>query len=126
MQQGAAVVVVSDKLARTLAEQKLPGGRVGERLTLQGVGREVIGVLAEQRDRFLVALVPFADAERSLAPPSSPRTPDLIVRAARAEEVATVKEMVDVWVRRHAEWKDAVSVDRVGPRAAQGQCGRAS
>jgi putative ABC transport system permease protein len=115
MRDGAPVMIVSDKLARTLG-QKQPGARPGDRVSLQGVEREVIGVLQPQQDRWLVALVPFADASRSLAPSPAPRTAELLVHSARAEEVEAVKAKVDAWVGHHAAWKDAVSVVAYGPQ----------
>ena len=48
MQDGAPVLIVSDKLARALADQKQPGSRLGDRVRLQGVDREVVGILKEQ------------------------------------------------------------------------------
>ena len=36
---------------------------------LQGVEREIVGILKEQPDRWLVGLVPFGSADTSLAPP---------------------------------------------------------
>ena len=115
MHDGAPVLIVSDKLARALAEQKQPGSRLGDRVRLQGVDREVIGILKERPDRWLVGLVPFGSADVSLLAPQAPRAPELLVHAARAEEIEAVKARVDQWVGRHAAWADGVSVVAYGP-----------
>ena len=115
MREGAPVLIVSDKLARALAEQKQPGSRLGDRVRLQGVDREVIGILKERQERWLVALVPFASAVVSLTAPQSPRAPELTVHAARAEEIEAVKTRIDKWVGSHAGWADGVSVVAYGP-----------
>ena len=116
MREGAPVVIVSDKLARALADQRLPGSRPGDRLRLQDVEREVIGILEAQPDRWLVALVPFAAAAASLAPVPGPRAPELMVHVTRAEEVEAVKARVDAWVAGHGAWKEAVVVNAYGPQ----------
>ena len=83
--------IVSDKLARALADQKQPGSQLGDRVRLQGVEREVIGILKEQPERWLVGLVPFASAGISLTASQGPRAPELVVHVARAEEIESVK-----------------------------------
>ena len=125
MENGAPVLIVSDKLARALAEQKQPGSRLGDRVRLQGVEREVVGILTEQPDRWLVALVPFGSADTSLAAPQGARAPELMVHAARAEEIEAVKARIDDWVARHAEWKGEC---RWSPTVRSGsrRCDRAS
>ncbi|MBK5297486.1 MAG: ABC transporter permease [Vicinamibacteria bacterium] len=116
MQDGAPVLIVSDKLARALAEQKQPGSRLGDRVRLQGVEREIVGILKEQPDRWLVGLVPFGSADTSLAAPQGPRAPELLVHVVRAEEIEAVKTRIDEWVARHVEWNDGVSVVAYGPQ----------
>ncbi len=85
-------------------------------MRLQGVDREVVGILKEQPDRWLVGLVPFASAATSLTAPQAPRAPELIVHVARAEEIESIKARIDEWVGRHAAWKDGVSVVAYGPQ----------
>jgi putative ABC transport system permease protein len=116
MQDGAPVLIVSDKLARALADQKQPGSRLGDRVRLQGLDREVVGILKKQPDRWLVGLVPFASAGTSLAAPQAPRAPELVVHVARAEEIEATRTRVDEWVGHHAAWKDGVSVVAYGPQ----------
>jgi putative ABC transport system permease protein len=114
MQQGANVVVVSDKMARAMAEQG-EGSRLGETLTVEGVAREIVGILEAQPDRFLSAFVPFGSASGSLAPAPQPPVVDIVASAARAEAIEVVKADVERWAAGHAEWKDAVVVTAYGP-----------
>ncbi len=116
MQAGGPVLIVSDKLARALADQKQPGSRLGDRVRLQGIDREVVGILRERPERFLVGLVPFASADVSLTPSQGPRAPELVVHVARAEDIESVKARIDAWVGRHAAWHDGVSVVAYGPQ----------
>ena len=115
MRAGGAVLIVSDKLARALAEQKQPGSRLGERVRLQGVEREVVGILMERPDRWLAGLVPYGAAAQSLMASQTPRVPELVVHAARAEDIDAVKRRVDAWVAGHSTWKEGVSVVAYGP-----------
>jgi putative ABC transport system permease protein len=116
MQDGAPVLIVSDKLAHALADQKQPGSRLGDRVHLQGIDREVVGIQRERPERFLVGLVPFASADVSLTAPQGPRAPELVVHVARAEDIESVKARIDAWVGRHATWSDRVSVVAYGPQ----------
>ena len=114
MEKGAAVIVLSDKLARAMTEQGARCG-VGDRLTLEGVDREIVGILEAQPDRFLVAVVPFGAAAASLARTPQPPTVDIIASATRAEAIEPVKAEVERWAARRPEWKDAVVVTAYGP-----------
>jgi putative ABC transport system permease protein len=114
MRQGAAVVIVSDRLSRALAEQKLSGSEPGQTLRLLGAERAVIGVLAPQSDPALSAVVPFAAAASSLLPPQSPRAADLIVHVTEAERIEEIKAVVDQWVAARS-WSDRVTVVAYGP-----------
>jgi putative ABC transport system permease protein len=113
MARGAPVIVLSDKLARAMADE---GGssRIGERLTLEGVEREIVGVLEAQPDRFLVAVVPFGAAASSLTQTPQPPTADIIASATRAEAIEPVKAEVERWVATRPQWKDAVLVAAYG------------
>ena len=116
MRDGGPVLIVSDKLARALADQRQPGSQLGDRVRLQGVDREVVGILKEQPERWLVGLVPFGSAGISLTASQGPRAPELVVHVARAEEIESVKARVDEWVGRHEAWKDGVAVVAYGPQ----------
>jgi putative ABC transport system permease protein len=114
MAHGAPVIVLSDKLSRAMAEQGA-GGRIGELLTLEGLDREIVGILDAQPDRFLVAVVPFGAAAASLAETPQPPIVDIIASATRAEAIESVKADVERWAALRAEWKDAVAVTAYGP-----------
>jgi putative ABC transport system permease protein len=112
--RGAPAIVLSEKLSRAMAEQG-EGSRPGERLTLEGVEREIVGILEAQPDRVLVAVVPFGAARGSLAPTPQPPVVDIVASATRAEAIESVKAAVDRWAASRPEWKDAVVVTAYGP-----------
>ncbi len=114
MRGGAAVVIVSDRLSRALADQKEPGSEPGQTLRLMGTDRTVIGVLAPQSDPALIVVVPFSVAATSLIPSQSPRAADLVVHVKQAERIEEIKAAVDQWVAARA-WTDPVTVVAYGP-----------
>jgi putative ABC transport system permease protein len=114
MRDGAAVVIVSDKLARALAEQAQPA--VGEDLILEGHRRRVVGVLEPQPDRWLVAVVPFGSASSSIVISERRPVPELTVQAARAEDVDSLKRVIEAWAAARPGWGENVRVLASGPQ----------
>ncbi len=111
MATGAPVVVLSDALAQALGT----AGRVGRQVSIQGQARTVVGILEPREGQvWLEALVPFGGAEASMAPPSGPRAPTLIVWVIRAEEIESVTDVVERWVGGHRAWTDQMTVRATG------------
>jgi putative ABC transport system permease protein len=64
------------------------------------------------------AIVPFPIAQGVMAPPASPRAPQLLARVARVEAVDSVKAEVERWAaaRLGSSWKDEASVGAGAPQ----------
>lgn len=108
------VAVVTDVLARAL------GVDVGDSIALESASFEVVGVLSPET-RSLggnSALVPFPMAEAAMAPPASPRAPQLVVRALSVESVDSVKAATERWAaaRLGPRWREEVSVGSGAPQ----------
>jgi putative ABC transport system permease protein len=116
-ESGAAVAVLSHALADTLAAGAEPASLVGATVRLQETPFRVIGILAarEKGDR-PSAIVPFSTAAAALPPSVSPRVPLIMVRAARAEQVDSVRALTEAWLasRFGTAWKNEVTVSTEG------------
>lgn len=114
------VVVVSHKLA---AERQLA---VDDSLRLNGRWWRVIGVLAGDDDeRVLHAFVPLSLADSAILTLGAPRAAVLLLKAARVEEVDSVRARLETWLaaRTGADWRDKVVLGTQADRLAQIQQG---
>ncbi len=94
---------------------------VGDTLRLEGHAFRVVGILAPAARRVaplgMAALVPFTVADSAMAPPASPRAPQIMVRAARVETVDTLRRLAERWAatRLGPGWKDEASIETSSP-----------
>jgi len=114
VQAERAAVVLSGSLAERL------GGNtrslIGSQITVAGVRAEVLGVLSEEEERPAEVYGVYTAFEL----PGDQRTPALIVRAERAEEIEAVVERVKSWLGSHYEGgADAFTVTTDAARAGQ-------
>jgi len=115
VRSGRQVAVISPALASAA------GIGLGDTLRLEGRAFDVVGVLAPAASRAapvgLMAIVPLTAADSAMAPPASPRAPQLMVRAARVETVDSVKRLTEAWAARRLgpAWKDEASVATSSP-----------
>jgi putative ABC transport system permease protein len=124
-ERAAPVALLTRKAARTLVPSGRPPLAVGDTIALGAVRAAVVGIIAGAgSETAVMAVVPIGIASAML-PPGSTFVPSLIVRAARVEDVTTVKVAVERWVagRYGASWKDQVSVASRAERVAQVQQG---
>ena len=119
--RNAAVVVLSNRLATELAAGRAPSSMVGRTVRINGSPREVIGILAPYKgERTLNMYVPFTAASTVLPPTTAPRTPVLLVKARRLEEVDLAKNAVEDWVaQRFGRWEGRIEVQTSTQRLAQ-------
>lgn len=112
----ARVAVITPGLRRMLG---------GDTLILEGHPWHVIGVLAnEANDSTHRVLVPIPVAAAAMVPSEWPRAPDLILQAARIEEVEAVRGRMEQWLAaRDPAWKSGVSIVTQTARARQAQQG---
>src|SRR5690606_3519608 len=114
MQPGRAAAVLSAGLARGAA------AGVGDSITLGATRFEVVGVLDAKTAGVggNTAVIPFPLAGSAMVAAASPRAPQLLVRVANVEEVASVEAAVEGWAaaRLGPGWKDEASVAAGGPQ----------
>jgi putative ABC transport system permease protein len=89
---------------------------VGDTLYFQGKPRVVLGILGVDEDdptstRERIAFMPFGAANEATAATLIPRTPNLIVKIAKVEEVSAVRRRVEGWLgEKYGNWKGRVAV----------------
>ena len=115
------VVVLSNKLAQELAAGRSPSSMLGRTVRVNGNPRQVIGILAPYKGEFALNLyVPFTAASTVLPATTAPRTPALLVKARRIEDVDLTKAQVEDWVaQRFGRWEGRVDVQTSTQRLAQ-------
>ena len=98
MSSGAAVVVISNKLAVELAAGRDVATLVGTSLALQDAPWTIVGVLEPfPADRVFRVLAPIAAESRATIPAASPLPRGILIKAPRVEDVLTVRGQVDAW-----------------------------
>ncbi|HEU4828959.1 MAG TPA: ABC transporter permease [Gemmatimonadales bacterium] len=111
---GRRVAVVTEGLARVLA------AGVGDSIVLDSASFEVIGVLSPATKTLggNSAVVPFPVADAAMAPPASPRAPQLFVRAVAVESVDSVRAATERWAagRLGPRWREDASVGSGAPQ----------
>ena len=119
--RNAPVVVLSNKLAQELAAGRSPSSMLGRTVRVNGNPREVIGILAPYKGEFALNLyVPFVAAGIVLPATTAPRTPTLLVKARRLEDVEFTKGLVEDWVaQRFGRWEGRIQVQTSSQRLAQ-------
>jgi putative ABC transport system permease protein len=97
----------------------------GDTLLLEGQPWTVIGVLkAGAADSIHRVLVPLSVSASGMVPSEWPRAPDLILKAARIEEVEATKAKIEQWLAaRDASWKSGVTIQTQTQRARQARQG---
>jgi len=116
LQRSDAVVIVSHGVAQALVSGP-PAQAVGLSLTLAGTPFHVIGVMrpAEGPTQPLIAMVPYGAASAAMVASTTPRLPELRVRAHRLEEVAAVRDEVTRWVAaRNPAWPARTIIGATG------------
>ena len=116
------VVVLSHGLAAALADSSTRGSSasavpavalLGRTVLMQGHPFRVVGITAprEGDDERLTAIVPFSVAGDALLPSAEARSATILVRANRAEDVATIRARTERWLTsRYGAWNDRVRV----------------
>jgi putative ABC transport system permease protein len=119
--RNSPVVVLSNKLAEELAAGRAPSSMLGRTVRVNGSPREVIGILAPYKGEFTLNLyVPFSAATTVLPPTTAPRTPTLLIKAPRIEDVELTKSRVEDWVaQRFGRWEGRIHVQTSTQRLAQ-------
>lgn len=122
---GSTVGVASHRLALMLAGGGPAEAAVGDTLELQGRPVPIVGVLpptANADDWRLY--VPLDAAPALFSPTTIAQVPQLIIKAARVEDVDSVKAAAEAWLaRRDPGWKERVSVATAQGRLRQAQQG---
>jgi putative ABC transport system permease protein len=96
------------------------GAALGDSIRLQNLSLEVVGILGPETRGLGAnsAIVPFPLADSAMAPPASPRAPQLLVRAGQVEAVDSVRAAVERWAasRLGPAWKEEADVGSGGPQ----------
>jgi putative ABC transport system permease protein len=119
--RNAPVVVLSYKLASELAAGRDAGSMIGRSVKVSGNPREVIGVLESYTgERQLNLVVPFSAAPQLLPATSAPRTPTMLVKALRIEDVDLMRQRVEDWAaRRFGRWERRIQIQTSEMRLEQ-------
>lgn len=124
---GARVVVLSHQLARALAgPRRNASSLVGDSVRFQDATFDVIGVTAAAgaAQGPALAFVPFATARAAIAPGREPPAAQLIVFAARVEDVPAVKLAIEDWLsHERPAWRDRIDVRTNEARVRQASQG---
>lgn len=122
LRTAARVVVLSHGLAEALADTQSrsdtrAAALLGRDVEMEAKSFHVIGVLAAERgmeDR-LSAIVPYTVASDATIPSAAPEPPILLVRAARVEQVDSVRSRTESWLAsRFGAWHGKLRVQTEG------------
>jgi putative ABC transport system permease protein len=126
LRASAPVAVLSHRLAVDMAKGRTAASLVGDSLLFQGAPRAVIGILAPRADETRRgAIMPLGAAGAAMAPAVVGRPTTMQVRAARIEDVDSLRASVERWLatRYGAAWKERVTVATDARRVEQLQQG---
>ncbi len=121
-ERNAAVIVLSHKLATDLALPRSPERLLGETVRVNGVPREVIGILAPYKgERGWAAVVPYASAPLLATAGGRRLIPTIAVRATSIENVNALKRSVEDWLGRRygTRWERRIDLGTMEKRLEQ-------
>ena len=121
----APVAVIGHLLAEAVAGPDSAEHALGRSIPIQGHPVTVIGVLPAYRaEQGLMAWVPLPVAESLMGPSTVDRAPDLLVKAARVEDVAEVQRRIEAWLAGlDSRWRDHAALQTAGGRLRQAEQG---
>lgn len=115
MTSGAAVAVISSRLEAELTAAGIPGGRVGETLTVGGTPFEVAGIVkSPDGESVFNVFVPLAAAERAMTPSPAARPRAFRFAAPGTETVPAVRAGVEQYAGAQAAWKERIAIASYG------------
>jgi putative ABC transport system permease protein len=119
----APVVVVNDRLARSLAGTRPIASIVGDSVRLQGHAFTIVGIVREEHPAPMpLALVPYRAASLAMAPSARPRQGVATILAGRVEDDVPLRRAIEGWVARaHPDWRGRIEVRSQEARARQMQ-----
>ncbi|MEP6835482.1 MAG: ABC transporter permease [Gemmatimonas sp.] len=109
----ASVIVLSYKLADELSGGRGAIAMVDEFVRVRGRPRQVIGIFELQKgERGFSARVPFTAAGAVLGPNASFDTPNVFIKAASVEAIATTRKQIEDWLAsRYRNWQNTVQIN---------------
>jgi putative ABC transport system permease protein len=124
-ERSAEVVILSQRLASTLASGGDPQSMVGRPARVNGVSLEVIGVLAAYDGEVgYDAYVPFLTARKVFPPSDIPRPATILLRATSLETVDALKAAAEDWAALHyATQLKKMNIQTQKTRVAQAEQG---
>jgi putative ABC transport system permease protein len=123
-EHGLSVVILSQKLARELADGGEPRRVVGHPVRVNGVAMQAIGVLAAvPGETGYNAYVPFQTGRKIFPPSDPPRPSTILLRAASVEEVEALKSRAEDWAARHYARLEKVDIHTQKARVEQAEQG---
>lgn len=120
--RSAPVVVLSNKLAKELAAPKAAVQLIGESVRVNGMPREVIGVLAPYKgERGYAAIVPYSSVNVLQGALGRRLLPSVNVRATRIEDVDALRTNLEDWLARRygTRWGKRVELGTMERRLEQ-------
>jgi putative ABC transport system permease protein len=115
MRDAAATAVIGTRLSNELKAASLPGGRVGETLTVGGQPLKVIGVLAPTPgEQVFTVIAPFGIAETAMVPSRDPRPRTISIRVDAVENVKDARALVERFAAAQPGWAGRYTVASYG------------
>jgi putative ABC transport system permease protein len=112
---GAAVAVISSRLEAELTAAGIPGGRVGETLTVGGAPFDVVGIVKSPDGETVFSVyVPLGQAESAMAPSPAPRPRSFRFAARDTDSVPAVRASVEQFAATQEGWRDKIAVASYG------------
>ncbi len=120
--RAAPVVVLSHKLASDLALPRAPEQLLGESVRVNGMPRQVIGVLAPYKgERGYAAVIPYTSVSVLQTLGGRRLLPSVTVRATRIEDVDALRGGLEDWLARRygGRWERRVELGTMERRLEQ-------
>ena len=115
LRDAAPVAVIGTRLSNELKTASLPGGRVGETVTVGGQPLQVVGVLAATPgEQVFNVIAPFGLAEKAMAPSRDPRPRMFSIRVGAVEHVKDARAIVERFAAAQPGWSGRYVVASYG------------
>ena len=112
----ARVAMLTSRFAEELTSAGIPGGKVGDAITITGATFQVVGILASPKGESVFSItVPLAHAEAAMTPSPTPRARTIVLTAQDVADVVTLRTSAETFAKAKTEWNGRVNIVAYGP-----------